>query len=589
VSKTRLIDLGTGIDGKRILVDLDVLMRSNLLVQANTGGGKSYLLRRLVEQAFGLVPIIIIDPEGEFATLREKFGFVLVGPGGETVPDIRSAGLLAHRLVKIGASAVCDLSEMKPGDRHLWVKAFLEAMVEAPKDLWVDTMVVVDEAHVYMPEVRKKERPSPASDAMVDLAARGQKRGRCSIYATQRLAKLGKDGAAELQNVLVGPTFLDVDLDRACDALSVPTRDRRELMAQLKVLEPGNFFALGRALSKERLLVQVGPVETTHPERGRKRRTSRPPPAPDKIKHLLPQLADLPKEAEEKAATEAMLRERIAELMRELRAAKTNGTVKVERVTAPRAEVKLVLDKAAVARLERAVEKLDKMRDATAQAQQTVVSTVGLLSTLLRQAMDTAALRPGGTMVKAPPAPVRTGRWPADEPNVSNRLKTAGGGNGVSAGDMPEAARRVLTALAQFPDAITRRKAGILAGYAPSGSSMRAALAYCRKNVYVLDHPGDILSATPTGMTALGSWTPLPTGRALLDHWLGTLPEAARVLLKVFADNPTVLTQHDLEVLTEKRYLAGGSSMRAGLARLRGLDLVVDNSVGTTISPELVT
>src|SRR5690242_7974913 len=76
---------------KNAVIDLDVLMRTRLLIQANSGGGKSWLLRRVAEQLFGKVPVIIIDPEGEFATLREKFGYVLVGKGGETPADIRSA------------------------------------------------------------------------------------------------------------------------------------------------------------------------------------------------------------------------------------------------------------------------------------------------------------------------------------------------------------------------------------------------------------------------------------------------------------------------------------------------------------------
>ena len=32
---------------------------------------------------FGKVPVIIIDQEGEYATLREKFDYILVGKGGE--------------------------------------------------------------------------------------------------------------------------------------------------------------------------------------------------------------------------------------------------------------------------------------------------------------------------------------------------------------------------------------------------------------------------------------------------------------------------------------------------------------------------
>ena len=80
-------------------IDIPVLLRTRMLIQANSGGGKSWLLRRLAEQFYGKVQVIIIDPEGEFSTLREKFDYVLVGDGGETPADPRSAALVAEKLL----------------------------------------------------------------------------------------------------------------------------------------------------------------------------------------------------------------------------------------------------------------------------------------------------------------------------------------------------------------------------------------------------------------------------------------------------------------------------------------------------------
>src|SRR5262245_11971231 len=100
-------------DKRDVAFDLDVLLTTRLLIQANSGGGKSWLLRRLAEQLFGRIPVLIIDPEGEFATLREKYDYVLVGKGGETPADPRSAQLVAHKLLELRASAVCDIYEVK--------------------------------------------------------------------------------------------------------------------------------------------------------------------------------------------------------------------------------------------------------------------------------------------------------------------------------------------------------------------------------------------------------------------------------------------------------------------------------------------
>jgi hypothetical protein len=330
---------------KKLSLDLNILLRTRLLIQANSGGGKSWVIRLLAEKLFGRIPVIILDPEGEFPTLREKYGYVLVGKGGETPADTRSAGLVAHKLLELRASAVCDLYEMKPGDRHRWVRLFLESVIDAPKSLWRPTVFIVDEAHVFCPE--KGFGESEASEAMVGLPTRGRKRRFCTIFATQRLGKLRKDASAELLNRLVGPTFEDVDLKRAAELLSIRSEDRRDFDKQMRVLEPGYFFALGRAITKERLLVRIGAVETSH-EIEEAKYGGEPPPPPEKVRALLPKLADLPKQAEEKARTEAELSGVIRSLRAQL-AARPKETI--EKAIEKRVEVPVLKD-AQVKRME---------------------------------------------------------------------------------------------------------------------------------------------------------------------------------------------------------------------------------------------
>lgn len=309
-------------------IDLDVLLTTRLLIQANSGGGKSYLIRRLVEQVFGKVQIIIIDPEGEFSTLREKFDFVLVGKGGETPADVRSAQLLAERLLQLNVSAVCDIYEMKSKEKHLWVKTFLDAMVNAPKNLWHPVIVILDEAHIFGPE--KGQGESAAYDAVADIASRGRKRGFCLVAATQRLGKLSKNISAELQNVLIGSAFQDIDRKRAADTLGVLRSDERDFFNKIKLLEPGNFFALGRAISKEVVILKVDKVHTSIPEQGKYKHSV--PPSPDNIKALLPKLSDLPKEAEEKALNEAQLRHEIAQLKKQLKASPQVDATEIQKL-----------------------------------------------------------------------------------------------------------------------------------------------------------------------------------------------------------------------------------------------------------------
>jgi hypothetical protein len=315
-------------DAKPLVIDLDYLMRGRLLLTASSGGGKTVALLRLCEQFAGKVQIIAFDPEGEFAVLRQKFPFVLVGPEGETPAMVRTAGLLAHRLLELGASAVLDIYELPMHEKHLFVKEFLDAMIAAPKNLWRPVIVIVDEAHLFAPE--KGSGESIALNAMADLASRGRKRGYCAVLATQRLARLSKNVAAECQNVLIGRTT-QVDQARACDVLNISGKAQRDNLArELGHLPTGDFFAYGLAFHRELpTRFTVGKPETM-PKVGAKRLQHVPPP-PDAIRELLPKLADLPAEAETKAKTEADLRLEIKELKRKLATAPTTQTIAPER------------------------------------------------------------------------------------------------------------------------------------------------------------------------------------------------------------------------------------------------------------------
>lgn len=549
--------------GHAVSLDLEVLLRTRLLVQANSGGGKSWLLRRLAEQLFGEIQVIIIDPEGEFATLREKFGYVLVGVGGETPADPRSAGLVAERLLELRAPAVCDLFESfrkNPSGRHLWVKMFLNALLDAPKKLWHPTVIIVDEAHKFCPE--GKAGQSEASEAMIGIATAGRKRGFCAVFATQRLSKLRKDTSAELLNRLVGPTFEDLDLERAADLLSVPNSEKKAFCAKMRVLEPGYFFALGRAIAKERILLRVGAVETTHPEIGSTKLPAEPPPPPEKVRALLPRLADLPKEAEEKLRTEADFRAEIRSLKAQLRAQ-------------PKQEAQIV-DTAAIRDLRaqlREVGKLLRQRESLLQRFQQEAAV------LASRAADLAGSEPiritaGITMSKPlhqePKREVPRAALPvpARRPDVlQDEIKETSQNNGR----LGRAERRVLAVLAQYPSGRTKKQVALLSGYAITGGGFNNALGALRSKGYIGGY--DQMVATIEGSTALGSFYPLPTGDELLQHWYRRLGKCQRAILgKLISIYPESSTKEDIGSATG--YESSGGGFNNALGRLRTLELI---------------
>jgi hypothetical protein len=252
------IDMGSTPGGPPALIDLAELLATRLLVQGNSGSGKSHLLRRLLEQSAPMVQQAIIDPEGDFVTLADEFGHVVVDAScGEA--DLQR---IALRVRQHRVSVVLNLEELDADEQLRATAAFLGGLFDVERSLWFPMLVVVDEAQLFAPVMAGEasdEARRLSLGAMTNLMCRGRKRGLAGVIATQRLAKLAKNVAAEASNFLMGRTFLDIDMQRAADLLGMERRQAE----MFRDLERGQFVALGPAVSKRPLKVTIGKVSTS--------------------------------------------------------------------------------------------------------------------------------------------------------------------------------------------------------------------------------------------------------------------------------------------------------------------------------------
>ena len=343
---TVAIGMGHTTAGAPATLDLEELLATRLLVQGNSGSGKSHLLRRLLEQSAPWVQQTIIDPEGDFVTLAERFGHLVIDAEAHTEQGLQLAGERAriHRV-----STVLNLEGLDAENQLRRAAAFLGGLFEVDRDHWYPMLVVVDEAQLFAPAVAGEvsdEARKLSLGAMTNLMCRGRKRGLAGVIATQRLAKLAKNVAAEASNFLMGRTFLDIDMARAADLLGM---ERRQAEA-FRDLERGHFMALGPALSRHPLGLRIGATETEPrnatprlmplpeatledaravilaappPEAARPQRRPPPPPAPDLLSQLMaakPAAVENRAEAVEEPPSPEELAERRERLDRILRA-----------------------------------------------------------------------------------------------------------------------------------------------------------------------------------------------------------------------------------------------------------------------------
>lgn len=296
------------------VIDVERLVDTRGLICSNSGGGKSYTARKILEETSGKVMSIVFDVDGELKTLREKFDFLLIGnteEGADVEINMRAAELLPKKIMELGVSTIIDISNFSWKDRILYVKKFLRALLNLPRNLWKAVIVFLDESHKFCGQQEKQE----STFEVIDLMSLGRKRGICGLLATQRIAKLHKDAVAECNNVFVGRIWMDIDQKRAGDILGFT--NKKDIL-DLRNLNDGEFWVFGPAIGRDVEKQQVAESKTTHPKRGMdlSQNISKPT---EKIKSILSKISDLPQQAVKELKDTADYKNEIARLTIELK------------------------------------------------------------------------------------------------------------------------------------------------------------------------------------------------------------------------------------------------------------------------------
>lgn len=576
-----------------ISVDIQKLIQSKMVILANSGGGKSYAIRRIAEQAVKHVQVIILDPEGEFASLREKYDFILAGKNADVPVEVRSSAMLATKLLELNKSAVIDLYELHPQERQRYVKNFCDALVNAPKDLYHPVIIILDEAHEYVPE----GKPSEATWAVELLASKGRKRGQCLILASQRVAKISKNVTAECNNKLIGRASQDIDMKRAGEELGFS----KEQLKDLRQLKPGEFFAFGPAISDEVVKLKIGEVQTAHAKVGYKGGAKTPPPS-NVIKKVLAELKDLPQEAEKELKTTAEMKAQITQLKRELsQKPKQQSEVPMgvsqwmdygEKYGYAKFFKTKIMQEAGL-QWEKLVMQWDN-------AYADLINFVCLIEQqaekMYKKRGDRPPYKPKGWMTPSNLEPVTLKQKdfqpqsstfysksfaadvfknefkhiPLNRPKISDFNDPAINKSFVGDSLLGKGEMIVLKAIAQHPEGISTEHIAVLTGY--KQTSRRVYLQRLTQKGFVQTLNG-VFFPTDPGIQALGNnYEQLPTGDALREHVLRMLPEGEKRVLQVLLGvYPNPVDYFKIEEITGYKT----TSRRVYLQRLSARKLVI--------------
>jgi len=543
-----------------------------MVVQGNSGAGKSTTVRRIIEEAFGHVQIIVIDPEGEFGNMRGKYDFVYAGKGGDAPVESRSAALLATRLLELKASAIIDLYELPPQERKHFVRLFLDSMVNAPKDLWPinygGCLIFLDEADLFAPEKRESE----ALSAVIDMAGRGRKRGYCLIPATRRPAQLNKDVSAECNNKLIGRASQDVDRKRSAEELGFTSKEQ---ILSLRNLEPGEFYAFGPAISREVVKTVVGDVHVKPPKPGIGAKAT--PPPTEKVRKILSRLADLPAEAVAEARTSSELKAENTRLKREL-------TIAQEQ--APKVDIQKELEPhlIALASERNAIKIMIEQWQAYGKTLRNIAAQV---SSKLISAINEVPIpsdKPAGTYSGKMPGPS------IHKPISIQRTPAAKEPESIPSEGISGPEQRIINAIAWLEslgiDKPEQTAVAFLAGYTYGGGGFNNPRGALRTKG-LLEYHGNRIALTESGRSIAAIPDVPLTTEGLHVRVLSVLPGPEQKLLNVLLEiYPEEISKNELA--ERSGYAPGSGGFNNPCGRLRTLGLVEYPSPGKVKAKSLL-
>lgn len=547
------IDIGT-------VIDLDDLIESRMLIQANSGGGKSGIARVIMEESVGKIPFIVLDKKGEYYTLKEKFPDILIigGRSGDVPISLQAASKLAKLIISHKLTVVIDMAGMDSDDqRAVFIKDFLKGMMNLTEDYWCQYLIFLEEAHVFCGQ----QETMPSARYVKSLMSEGRKMGFCGILLTQRISKLHKDAAAECNNKFIGRTFLDLDINRSASEMGLVGQDKYKL----RELKPQHFWAFGTSIQPHHVHeVVIKDAKTKFPKAGVKINLANIKPT-DKVKKALVKLNELPQEAAKELLT-------IKELQAEVK--RLNAELKKKPVASAPQDGKL---KEQVTLLEA---QLKEQKSASSHWMKHALHRDGIIQKALKQLSDLPSMDISPA-TKGVPLPKDFMAVKSISTNDGRLIVPHGSKEHVflsrhpqhkdyDGKPLPPGERAVLTACAQFGHALGREQLTVLTGY--KRSSRDAYIARLKEKGMV-EQSGDGIQATLGGLTFLGKdFEPLPTGEELQQYWLNKLPLGEKAILeRLISCYPDAATRDDLSSATGYQR----SSRDAYISRMAAKELVV--------------
>lgn len=556
------------------------------------GSGKTHTGMLLVEELLDAkVQTIVIDPTGGAWGLRagsngkKEGGYPIPIFGGlhaDMPLEERGGTVLAEYVVENRLSCVLDLSDFSKSAMRRFVRDFADKLYLLKNKQREPLHIVIDECDLFVPQRVDSADMLPLVGAINDFVLRGRTRGIGVTLISQRPARIAKDVLTQIEILIAFRLTGPQDINAFGDWIehNGTKEEQKQVLGTLSSLERGTGWFWAPGLMNGMLeCVSFRERKTFDSSRTPDGKKVKPPKtlADVDLGALSAQMAATVEQA--KANDPKALKAEVMRLKKELEAAGKFKKLQPDPSPAripKRIEVP-VLTKRQEKKLEKQVdalvEALGSSRKATEDAKEKTLRAEGMAQSALdelkrlRQQMQHLAV---GKIVV--PAIVVV---PKEKKRVASRPQSNGDASKVE-GEV-KVPRSFVAAVAQFGESgVTRSQITQITG---AKGSTRNAYFQRGRNAGIFEEVGDRHRITLEGVEWLGDdYEELPTGVALLEHWLRKLPGPEAKCLRVLADAyPKDMTREEIgEALEEERWAT--SSRNAYIQRLTRRELAEETS-----------
>ena len=241
------------IAGDSLKLTLNSVIGKCIAILGIRGSGKTNTATVLVEELLSKsVPLSIVDIDGEYWGLQEKYDIVRIGASDDadiplTLDEMNKASImhlastLAELSLKEAISLILDLSEFIGQSIDLFLLAFSRTLWEVSRKVRRPYFIIIEEAHEFIPQ----GPGTPLKEYLTRIALRGRKRGLGLILVSQRSAKVDKDVLTQAELLFLHKVVHPADLRVYKELLSLSSSEVYAIVPKLKVGE-AIFYYQGR-------------------------------------------------------------------------------------------------------------------------------------------------------------------------------------------------------------------------------------------------------------------------------------------------------------------------------------------------------